>query len=83
MLRYLIIFLLAAVLSSFSTAQDSEPAAAAEPAAETLDEAADEAVEEEVDDSDLDDNTYQENEDDFIPTEEIPADEPIPFPSNI
>ena len=42
---------------------------------------ADEA--EEVDDSDLDLQTYEEDEDDFIPSEEIPADEPIPFPSNI
>lgn len=39
--------------------------------------------EEEVDDSDLDEQTYEEDEDDFVPTEEIPADEPIPFPSNI
>jgi hypothetical protein len=39
--------------------------------------------EEDVDDSDLDEQTYEEDDDDFIPTEEIPADEPIPFPSNI
>ncbi len=34
-------------------------------------------------DSDLDSQTYEEDDDDFVPTEEIPADEPIPFPSNI
>jgi len=34
-------------------------------------------------DDDLDLQTYEEDEDDFVPTEEIPADEPIPFPSNI
>jgi hypothetical protein len=34
-------------------------------------------------DTDLDEQTYEEDDDDFIPTEEIPADEPIPFPSNI
>ncbi len=39
--------------------------------------------EEEIDDSDLDEQTYEEDDDDFIPTEEIPADESIPFPSNI
>ena len=39
--------------------------------------------EEDVDDADLDEQTYEEDDDDFIPTEEIPADEPIPFPSNI
>ena len=33
--------------------------------------------------TDLDLQTYEEDEDDFVPTEEIPADEPIPFPSNI
>ena len=36
-----------------------------------------------ADDADLDDQTYEEDDDDFIPTEEIPADEPIPFPTNI
>lgn len=37
----------------------------------------------EIDDSDLDEQTYEEDEDDFVPTEEIPVDQPIPFPSNI
>ena len=37
----------------------------------------------EVDDSDLDEQSYEQDDDDFVPTEEIPADEPIPFPSNI
>ncbi len=37
----------------------------------------------EIDDSDLDEQTYEEDEDDFVPSEEIPADQPIPFPSNI
>jgi|TARA_B110000263_G_scaffold208357_1_gene190012 hypothetical protein len=32
---------------------------------------------------DIDDQTYEEADDDFIPSEEIPADEPIPFPTNI
>jgi len=40
-------------------------------------------AEEAVDDADLDLQTYEEDEDDFVPSEEIPADEPIPFPSNI
>jgi hypothetical protein len=39
--------------------------------------------EDEVDDSDLDEQSYEQDDDDFVPTEEIPADEPIPFPSNI
>jgi len=37
----------------------------------------------EIDDSDLDVQTYEEDDDDFVPSEEIPADVPIPFPSNI
>jgi hypothetical protein len=41
------------------------------------------AVDEDPDDADLDEQTYEEDDDDFIPTEEIPADEPIAFPSNI
>ena len=37
----------------------------------------------EIDDADLDEQTYEEDENDFVPSEEIPVDEPIPFPSNI
>ena len=37
----------------------------------------------ESDDSDLDNQTNGEDDDDFIPTEEVPADESIPFPTNI
>jgi hypothetical protein len=36
-----------------------------------------------LDDSDLDDQTYESDDDVFVPSEEIPADEPIPFPSDI
>ncbi len=35
------------------------------------------------DDADLDEQTYEEDDDDFVPTQEIPSDTPIPFPSNI
>ena len=42
-----------------------------------------ESPEEILDDEDLDEQVYEEDDDDFVPTEEIPADEPIPFPSNI
>ncbi len=44
---------------------------------------ADDTVDPDLDDSDLDEQTYEEDDDDFVPSEEIPADEPIPFPSNI
>jgi hypothetical protein len=46
-------------------------------------EAAEIDAAEEIDDSDLDEQSYEEDDDDFVPSEEIPADEPIPFPSNI
>ncbi len=34
-------------------------------------------------DADLDEQSYEAEDDDFVPTQEIPADTPIPFPSNI
>jgi hypothetical protein len=47
-------------------------------------DAADEStLDPELDDSDLDDQTYESDDDVFVPSEEIPADEPIPFPSDI
>ena len=49
--------------------------------ADAEDEEADEA--DEIDDSDLDLQTYEEDDDDFVPTEEVPADQAIPFPSDI
>jgi hypothetical protein len=36
-----------------------------------------------ADDTDLDEQSYDPDDDDFVPSEEIPADEPIPFPSDI
>jgi len=36
-----------------------------------------------ADDADLDDPTYESDDDVFVPSEEIPVDEPIPFPSDI
>ena len=33
--------------------------------------------------ADLDEQSYEEPDDDFIPTEEIPADQAIPFPTDI
>lgn len=85
------------VLAALAAAQDDpEPAAeaddtpAAEPAPEDAD-ADDEALDaagdgidpELLEDIELDEQTYEEDEDVFVPTEEIPADEPIPFPTNI
>ena len=43
----------------------------------------DSSIDTEIDDKDLDEQVYEDDDDDFVPTEEIPADTPIPFPSNI
>lgn len=82
--KILIVMLLAFFMPSSAWAQ--EEGDSTEDQVEGQAEAADaEAVgdEDDIDDSDLDEQTYEEDDDDFIPTEEIPADEPIPFPSNI
>ncbi len=55
----------------------------ADDADETTDAAEDSEDSEDIEDADLDEQTYEQDDDDFIPTEEVPADEPIPFPSNI
>jgi len=66
------------------TAVETATGSAGETAETDVPEAeAETAEEDEVDDSDLDEQGYEEDDDDFVPTEEIPADEPIPFPTNI
>ena len=70
------------VLSQEQEATEAAPDSAAADAAEA-DEADGGEAEDEADDADLDIQTYEEPDDVFIPTEEIPSDEPIPFPSNI
>jgi len=59
-----------------------EPAVEEAVTEEVVDEE-EELEEEEFDETGLDDQTYEEDDDDFVPTLEIPADTPIPFPSNI
>jgi hypothetical protein len=79
--RYLLTILL--LLASVGVwAQDSAPAEEAEApdATETVDEASDE----QEDDLDLDEESYADaEEEDFVPTEDIPADQAIPFPTDI
>ena len=90
MSKYLIMLSLLAFLVGPAWTQDEEAAAGPAEAEETdAGRAPSEELtgttedEDEIDDSDLDEQTYEEDGDDFVPTEEIPADEPIPFPSNI
>ncbi len=62
----------------------AEAAGDAEDVAEDGPDAAGDGIDPELfEDTELDEQTYEEDEDEFIPTEEIPADEPIPFPTNI
>lgn len=77
----LILLAFAAVPGWSQEAETDEAVAAAEDA--VAEEVAEPVAPENVDDADLDLQTYEEDDDDFVPTEEIPADEPIPFPSNI
>jgi hypothetical protein len=63
--------------------EDAGGSAEPEDLPEEPEEIDDGVLDEAFDDESLDEQTYEEDEDDFVPTEEIPADEPIPFPSNI
>jgi hypothetical protein len=86
--KSLLTLLLAFFLAGPAWPQEVEAGSEAAPSAEEAEEpeiAVAESAEEvvEIDDSDLDVQTYEEDDDDFIPSEEIPADVPIPFPSNI
>jgi len=85
MKRLTLIILCGLLAATYTVAQESAEPPAAEPTPDEAEVAADADDEEteEVDDADLDLQTYEEDDDDFVPTEEIPADEPIPFPTNI
>jgi hypothetical protein len=80
--RYLLALLIGALLAVAAWSQDATdgedatPAADA-PAAETP------AAAEDADDSDLDEQVYKDSDDDFRPSEEIPADQSIAFPTDI
>jgi hypothetical protein len=91
MMRHLIILLSALFLASASWSQEAEdPAADTEAEATETSETSEtsdtsEASDEEEDDSDLDEQGYagEEEEDDFIPSKEVTADQSIPFPVDI
>ncbi len=82
-MKQLITLLLALLLASVSWSQDAEgtgdSAAEATEASETID-----PIEEE-DDSELDEQGYglEEEEDDFIPSQEVSADQSLAFPVDI
>jgi hypothetical protein len=79
--RYLLTTLLL-LASASAWAQDSAPAEEADAPEAT--ETADEASDAREDDLDLDEESYADaEEEDFVPTEDIPADQAIPFPTDI
>ena len=81
-MRHLIILLSALFIASVSWSQEAQ-----DPAAETEAEASEpnDANDDEEDDSDLDEQGYagEEEEDDFIPSQEVTADQSIAFPVDI
>ena len=79
--RYLLSILLLAV-GAVAWAQDS--AQEDEIESRRSQEASEPAADEQDDDSDLDEESYRDaEEEDFVPTEDIPADQAIPFPTDI
>ena len=86
--KSLITLLIALFLAGPAWPQEIEVGDEAAPSAdeaEALEATEAEPVDEtpEIDDTGLDEQGYEEDDDDFVPSEEIPADQPIPFPSNI
>ena len=82
MYRLLPTLLMALALSQPGWSQETDPDSAdaeEEPLAESPADA-----EEEVDVSDIESESYADaEEEDFVPTEDIPADQAIPFPTDI
>ncbi len=83
MIKYLMAIIVVSMFILNASAQDSTPANDTKATEDVADADAEQQQVDDVDDADLDEQTYEDDEDDFIPTEEIPADQPIPFPTNI
>jgi len=85
-MKQLITLLLALFLATVSWSQDAEDPGDNEAEATELSETSDPGdPSEEEDDSDLDVQGYDpdEEEDDFIPSQEVSADQSLPFPVDI
>lgn len=80
--RILIALFLGTMLATASWAQNTDSDEGSE-AEETQVEADEVDEAEDVDDSDLDEQTYSDVDDDFRPSEDIPADQSIAFPTDI
>ena len=80
MSRYLLCMLIAMLLAGAAWTQED---AAESPEAEEASSEESDTDEQPVDDRDLDDQVYTDADDDFRPSEEIPADQSIAFPTDI
>lgn len=82
-MRQLMTLLIALFLASASWPQEAKDPGDTEAAADETSEAADATNDE--DDSDLDEQGYgtEEEEDDFIPSQEVSADQSLAFPVDI
>ncbi len=63
--------------------EQQEPQEEQEPGAEQDEDGTADDADPAFDESVLDDQTYEGEDDGFIPSEEVPVDEPIPFPTDI
>jgi len=82
--RYLLVLLFGMFMGVAALAQDTEAEDADADKSAIQAEQADEAgATEDVDDSDLDEQIYEDADDDFRPSEVIPADQSIAFPTDI
>jgi hypothetical protein len=77
----LLLFFGAVVAQDADAPAEPDPAATESPETE---EAADDVADEAIDEQGLDVQGFEpEDDDDFVPTEDIPADQSIPFPTDI
>ena len=84
-MKQLIALLLSVFLMSVCWSQEAEVADETEVEAAEMAAAAEEDEDEEEDDAELDEQGYgiEEEEDDFIPSEEVSADQSLAFPVDI
>lgn len=84
-----VLFLCGAVSAQDAETDESDPTTTEgieteDAADESTDAVTDEEVDEEIDEEGLDVQGFEpEDDDDFVPTEDIPADQSIPFPTDI
>ncbi len=82
MIYRLLSLLSLALLLSAAVAQESD--SGTDDDEQAVEQTDDEAAAEEIDESGLDVQGFEEeDEDDFVPTEDIPTDQSIPFPTDI